>query len=65
MTGPRDAELSAAPETTETELGAFFEVIFLSERPRTMPENHDVVEVEDGEDGDAMFMSAVLCIWIL
>ena len=47
-------------ETTETELGAVLEVIFLSERPRTMPENHEEVDVvadAEEEDGEEMFIT--------
>lgn len=77
MTGPREEVLSAAPETTETEGGAVLELRDLSERPRTMPENHEVPEGEgavaveeeevDREDGEEVFMtmSAVFLCFVL
>ena len=46
LTGPPEPEGSLA-----TELFAILMLPDLSERPRTMPENHEVVE-EDDEEGD-------------
>lgn len=69
-TGPKEEGLSPAPDTTETEGGAVLEFKVLSERPRTMPENHEVVvaaevvaEVElVREDGVEVLMSAL--VWL-